>query len=171
MLPTTENDIVIPTLPSLCPTPSTPQFVPKRQITELPRYNRALDCIPCNDPNTPQVSEQFTIPPGLKIRTPDELIRYYIDNQNNFEPLIMQLHNSIVFRELLDQLGNEDPRTVFELNITDNAITIKKFWLENGSALNDVDATLIANRTITGQINPVDVVCYTGEFMEGALIW
>lgn len=83
----------------------------------------------------------------------------------------MQLHNSIVFRELLDQLGNEDPRTVFELNITDNTITIKKFWLENGSALNDVDATLIANRTITGQINPVDIVCYSGEFMEGILVW
>ena len=166
-----KNDIVIPTLPSLCPTPSTPQFVPERQITELPRYNRALDCIPCNDPNTPQVSEQFTIPPGLKIRTPDELIRYYIDNQNNFEPLIMQLHNSVVFKELLEQLGFEDPRTVFELNITDNIITIKKFWLENGSALNDVDATLIANRTITGQINPVDIVCYSGEFMEGVLVW
>ena len=166
-----KNNIVVPTIQPICSTPEPETFVPERHITELPRYNRALDCVPCNDPTTPQLSEEFVIPPGLKIRTPDELIRYYINNQNNFEPLIMQLHNSIVFKELVNQIGNEDPRTVFELNMVDNIVIVKKFWLESGSALNDVDAILNANRTITGQNNPIDIVCYSGEFMEGVLIW
>jgi hypothetical protein len=65
------------------------------------------------------------------------------------------------------QIGNEDPITVFELNMVDNIVIVKKFWLESGSALNDVDAILNANRTITGQNNPIDIVCYSGEFMEG----
>ena len=164
------NNVIIPSIPELCPVPVIEQFTPERYITELPRYNRALDCIPCNDPNTPQVSEEFAIPPGLRIRTPDELIKYYIENQNNFEPLVMQLHNSIVFQELLQQLGNEDPRTVFEINMT-GVITIKKYWLDNGSALNDVDAIIVANRTITGQINPIDIVGCSGECVEGVLTW
>lgn len=163
-----QNDIVIPTMPELCPVKEDKPFIP--HITELPRYNRALDCIPCNDPNTPHLEEKFDLPRELKIRTPDELIRYYIDNQNNFEPLIMQLHNSTLFADLIKQLGREDPRIVYEVNISER-ITIKKFWLDNGSALNDIDAAMIANRTITGQINPVDIVGYSGEFMKGVLTW
>lgn len=164
-------NVVLPTMPALCDVEPEKPFVPERHVTELPRYGRGLDCVPCNDPTTPHKVEEYRIPAGLRIRTPDELIRYYVENQNNFEPLVMNLHNSILFKELLAQIGKESPRTVFELKITDDTITIKKFWLDNGSALNDVDATMIANRTITGQVNPIEIVSYGGEMLEGVLTW
>lgn len=164
------DTITRPTIDPICPTPTVERFVPSRQVTELPRYNRAADCVPCQDPTTPHKEESFDIPPELRLRTPDEVIRYYVDNQNNFEMLVMQLHISELFQELMKHL-NKPTNAVFEMNIDDSRLTIKKWWLETGSALDDVDSIMLANVTITGQVNPIDIVGYGGEHMEGVLTW
>lgn len=164
------STITRPVIEPICPTPVVERFVPKRQITELPRYNRAADCVPCQDPTTPHKEESFGIPSELRLRTPDEVIRYYINNQNNFEMLVMQLHTSELFQELLKHL-RKPTDAVFEMNIDDSKLSIKKWWLETGSALDDVDSVMLANVTITGQVNPVDIVGYGGEYMEGVLTW
>ena len=60
---------------------------------------------------------------------------------------------------------------MFEVNITDSRLSIKKWWLETGSAMDDIDSIMIANVTITGQANPVDIVSYGGESVRGVLTW
>ena len=165
-----DDTITRPVIDPICPVPMIERFVPSRQITELPRYNRVADCVPCQDPTTPHKEETFDIPPELRLRTPDEVIRYYINNQNNFEMLVMQLHTSELFQELLKHL-NKSTDAVFEVNITDNRLSIKKWWLETGSAMDDIDSIMIANVTITGQANPVDIVSYGGESVRGVLTW
>ena len=169
-----ESKAEIPSIPELCPPcPREPDItMPKIDIQTVERFEQ-VECVPCADPTTPVKTETYPISRDLRIRTPDELIRYYLKYHNNFEPLVMALHNSVIMHEIIDNLGKENrfPSTVYEIKIADDSVTLYKYWLRENTSVNSVDAIMRAEKTITGQINPTDIVSYHGAHMRGVLTW
>lgn len=149
------------------------QFLPAGLEVIPDYYQEVVDCLPCNDPTTPSMTETYTIPDGLRIRTPNELVHYYVKYEMHFEPLVMQLHNSEILKEYISIMGDNtpNPTEVYEILIDGSTLTLNKYFLDNGRAFTDLDNDILAMRNITNQVAPLNIMATMGESMTGVLTW
>lgn len=166
------KSVSLPNIQKPMPKEST-NFVPSGLTMVPDYYTPVVDCLPCNDPTTPSDTEYYKISDGLRIRTPNELIDYYSKHQSNFEPLIMQLHNSIILHDYLKTIGveNRNPNEIYEILINGENLTLNKYYLNNGRSFLDTDQNMLSQRTIKNQVAPIDIVMTMGETMKGVLQW
>lgn len=152
---------------------NTTNFIPAGLSVVPNYYVPVTNCVPCNDPTTPVIEETYSVPAGLTIRTPNELLDYYINNQSNFEPLVMQLHNSKILSEYIKTIGTsiENPDIMYFMEVKDSKITLKKYYTDATRSFDDIDQLILSNRTISNQISPNDLVIYNGEHLTGVLTW
>lgn len=136
-------------------------------------FSRMADCVGCNDPTRQKVIETYSIPHGTKIRTPDEFLKYYLTNRDNYDSLIMELHNSVLLPEVYKRLKEETPNrhNDFEIKITKDEVSIIKYFASKNLNLDDIDDKMAAIRNISNQSLPTTIHSMIGVYSFGVLTW
>lgn len=160
----------------LCPVDYVDPFVPEdiiKQNTININYKHVVECHSCNDPTRKRTEETYDIPVGHKIRSPHELIKFYINNKNNYDILIMNLHNSSILPKIIESMDDEtiNKTETYEIKIDGNKITLIQYVSTEDRAFTDVDDILISIRNTENQSLPVSPFVYQGEIVEAILTW
>lgn len=187
----------LPKLNSLCPPcPSPTEFVPKRidtrglcGVTKAPesammidgvavpfseiRFSKLGKCPSCLDPTRPKDIEEYSIPSGTIIRTPDELLQHYARNRNNFDQLVMHLHSSKILPDIYKNLKQDKPNrsTAFEIKITPSKVTLIRYHSLPGRSFDDVDEQILSIRNTANQDLPNTAYSYSGYTVWSILTW
>lgn len=157
----------------LCPVDFKEPFVPeiKNEGLEI-IYSPVIECKSCNDPTRKRVYEEYDIPVGHKIRSPHELIKFYINNKNNYDPLIMNLHNSNILMKIINENKDEiNKNETYEIKISDKKITLIEYISTKDRSFGDVDDILISIRNTENQSLPTSPFVFQGEIVKAILTW
>ena len=160
----------------LCPVdfvePFVPEDITKQEEVKI-NYEQIVKCYSCNDPTRKRYSEEYDIPIGHKIRSPHELIKFYINNKNNYDILIMNLHNSEILPKIIESMNDDsiNKTETYEIKINDNKITLIKYVSTEDRSFTDVDDILISIRNTENQSLPTSPFIYQGEIVEAILTW
>ena len=144
-------------------------FTPLSEI----EYKELGDCVSCKDPTRQKDIEVYNIPMGAVIRTPDEFLRYYINHQDVFDFLIMELHNSLILPEILENLKRDkrNRTTDYEIKIHSDKIELIRYHSLKTSAFGDIDEEFYSHKNIINQIAQNESYGYYGFTSRGILTW